>query len=299
MKSILVDLHNHLLKNNDDFIEDKIIEKYLELRTKFDCLKIIAFTDHFTDQLKKLDDYKKIFNKLKNQESAKNNILLLGTEVDISFDENITRHLVIVFHNEFNDFVEFKEAIGKNEKLNFNEFEKNEKLFNFLNNNDKCFFFPHYGKSDKKRNFTIDELGKFNNLFNKNRINCLEIIPNLISYSFTKNDSRIKDYHILVSTDRYIENKFSTIYKKQDFKQNQLPIASYIYVNDMQSNDAYKIINDFLCQKNNISNISYDKDKDFTPPGIKYSFFLKNSIIFGNRGSGKTYLLNALKNALI
>ena len=294
MESVLIDLHNHLLDSDGNFIYNKHINKYLEQRTKIECKKIIVFSDHFGNNLlENLDKYKETFKKLKCENEKQNCFLLLGTEIDIKFDENAIRHLVIIWHNDFDSFEIFKNNIDDYNLLKFDRIKDNQELFNFLNDNNNCFFLPHYYKSDKKRNFTIEELNKFNELFVNNKINCLEIQPNLITYWFVKNDEKVKGYHLLVATDRYVEKC-----KNKSFKQNELPIASYIYVNDDPWNDSYKIVNDFLCKKEFMSKISHNPEKDFTPPGIKYSFYLKNSMIFGNRGSGKTYLLEALKNAI-
>lgn len=299
MKSILIDLHNHLLKKDGSFIDRKVINKYLKQRTKIECKKIIVFSDHFGNNLlENLDKYEKTFKELKCENEKQNCFLLLGTEIDIKFGEDAIRHLVIVWHKNFDSFYEFKNLIHDCSSLKLDKISGNQDLYNFLNDNNNCFFLPHYNKSDEKRNFTIKELDEFNKLFNNNKINCLEIQANLNTYRFFQNDDKVGNYHPLVATDRYVENNYINRNSKKDFKQNELLLASYIYVNDDQCNDSYKIVNDFLTQKESMSKISYDPEKDFTPPGIKYSFYLKNSMIFGNRGSGKTYLLEALKNAI-
>ena len=290
MKSILVDLHNHLINKDSKFIKENIITRYFNLRTKYKCEKIIAFTDHYSELISNLDDYKKYFFKISKNANFKT---LLGIEIDVIFSENSKKHLVIIFHKDFDDFEEFKKTIGLNLELNFNKIKNNENLFKFLNNNDKCFFFPHYGKSDKKRNFTIDELNEWNKLLEKNRVNCLDLSPNLKSYWFIDDDEKTQQYHCVVSTDRNV------IGNNKKIEENIIPISSYIYVNDnYKQSDNYVIINDFFKQKETFSNVSYDEEMDFTLPSINYSFQRKNSLIFGKRGSGKTYLLTAFKNAL-
>lgn len=300
MKSILIDLHNHLISGNDksELIDSDGLQSYFNKRIKISNVeKIFAFTDHY-EKLNNInfEEYKKVFTEI----SAKFK-LLFGIEINVSFSNTNFRHLLIIFNNDFNKFDEFKKILQNSNELNFDKIKTNTNLFTFLNNNDNCFFVPHYCKSkhknnNKDRNFTLDEIKKWNELFNKNKIKCIEVSANLLTYWLTRDDSNLKEYHVIVASDRFFETK---ILKKQDkkAKENEYPIASFIYVNDSNSVD-YKTIKDFFNQKDIMSNISYEKEKDFTLPGIEYSFMKKNCLIFGKRGSGKTWLLNSLKNAL-
>ena len=47
MKSVLINLHNHLLDDNNDFYSDEDIKKRFDNFINIDCEKIYAFTDHF------------------------------------------------------------------------------------------------------------------------------------------------------------------------------------------------------------------------------------------------------------
>ena len=47
MKSVLINLHNHLIDDNNFFYSDEHIKNYFANFININCEKIYAFTDHF------------------------------------------------------------------------------------------------------------------------------------------------------------------------------------------------------------------------------------------------------------
>ena len=292
MKSVLINLHNHLLDDNNDFYSDEDIKKRFDNFINIDCEKIYAFTDHFDGIVNlwnnnKIDEYIKKIKNLFNEYSKRDINILFGIEIDVIFgDSKDCKHLVCIFGNADVWYRKIKNFI--NSKTNKLQFSPSKPLDSWYTLLDEAICIPHYAKTDSNRNFTKEEISSWNESKRLPRITCLEIASNIKTYWYRYLfDTNIKDnYHCIVGNDRTMSR-----------------LASFIYFDDnvkLSNENSFNNIFDFFIQTEHMTTLSVNGMREEVTLDIKFTINIsKNCLIYGKRGSGKSYLCESLCMALL
>ena len=292
MKSVLINLHNHLIDDNNDFYSDEHIKKCFANFININCEKIYAFTDHFDGIVNlwnngKIEEYIEKTENLFNEYSKRDINILFGIEIDVIFrNSKDCKHLLCIFRNVDAWYQKIKNFMSS--KTNKLQFSLNEPLDSWYTLLDDSLCIPHYAKTDSNRNFTKEEISLWNKFERLPKITCLEIASNIKTYWYSYLfDTNFKDnYHCIVGNDR---------------KMSQL--SSFIYFNNnvkLSKENLFDNILNFFNQTEHMTTLSVNGVREEVTLDIKFTINIsKNCLIYGKRGSGKSYLCKSLCKALL
>lgn len=293
MESILIDLHNHFIENNKISIQ-KSIDYFLD-RFKFNGKKIFALTEHY-EKIKNINTYINNVNRIKNDEEIKKHDIhvVFGIELSICFKSNQNKHIVLIFSSneickKFHN--EIKNSLKKSDDENISFESFNKIIKNFENN---YILIPHFG--NKYNSFSLDELKEFySNMSIKSFV--VESSNQYNDWFYSKENLKNKfngeKFHVIVASDRLKNPK----------------LASFIYCDNFNNEKPFNSLKKFFSQNDFFSHLSSNSnciyEIEFPKSSAKLQFksnenklILENMLIYGERGSGKSYIAEDIYSIL-
>lgn len=301
-----IDLHFHDIKtkndNSGDVTRDITNKEISSLIKKYD-IQMLAIVNHLTINKKKFLDLYKLM------EDEENFILLIGFEINIYRTDchkkgDYWHILLISDKNEINKMEEIINSINGekyNRKITEDEFVII--LSKSGISEDECIIIPHFSKGSKKRNapFNLgggivdyDLFDKFKKKFSKylilNETNTLQKLnreySNGIKSIVGSDAMSIKDFE---------ENKVS---KLIELMINFESIKKFILFMSKDSLTIKEIINN-RNKEEKISPLKIIlKNRNKNDEKIEFKYRRGINLLFGKRGSGKSVILDSLKEHL-
>lgn len=302
MESIIIDLHNHINDIANNKMVDFLCKRFNNYEDKYQ--KIFGITEHFKD-ITKVKEYLKKLDKISSDQKLKerNISIIKGFELTISFDKDykISKHMIVLCKDN-NSFEKMFEYINLNcYQCNEDKIISNIEFANFFKEENKIIdnyiFIPHY--TGKHKSFEKKELDSFYENV-KTKIRIVEVANNYKTWYYADRNLNVEKknmYHVICCTDR------------KDIKLDKLEslLTSFIY-SDFSDNDAFNKLFFFFSQYDHLSHLSSNVNNinEFELPKshakISYlkegSFILENTLIYGSRGSGKSYIADDLNSVL-
>lgn len=290
MKQIAIDLHNHLLKTEYEYFE--YLEQYFLKRSIHNLTKIFAITDHlewlinFNDE--KLNEYFEKISSITEKVNQKAIFIVLGIEIRFEINGTI-KHLIILFDSTTacKSFISKCKSDGTS-TFNFNNFGE------YINDSQKAILIPHFMK---ERAFTKQDIVDFNKLKFNIKITTVETKSNWSTWKFACQELNDVSCNVIIGTDRWSQQHLD-MWNKQTPKL-MIPI-NYVYSNIAQNCcqvNCFDYVYDALTSNAGVS-LSEKHGFDVTLQNTNFSINIENSIIYGERGSGKSFLANNLYECL-
>ena len=148
MKKIDLHLHTQKCKKGDGASRVIDAEKFIE-KIQENNVGLCAITNHNKFDI---NEYNAISSK------PINFIIFPGIELDVRFDENKIRHVILVCSPEC--AIDFKDIFSKDDNRNYDDYklEYNDLILNIKKfNTDKILIIPHFLDKDKDRSISIEE----------------------------------------------------------------------------------------------------------------------------------------------
>ena len=273
-----IDLHCHTkkIKQGDPYTREVEPEVFAKKILDAD-VKIVAITNHNAFDIAQ---YQILREKVKDYCDVWPGIELDAYGDQRLKDKEIKFHLIVVGNP--NEAVMFKETIDK--LLKGFDIENGSKHINEICDafvNADVLFIPHYmGKkpaiSDGDLELLKNKVGDSTKVFTETTESSIGVLVN-------------NDFHALVGSDVRDWN----IYEESMFSDLRLPVSSFEQFCLLAKRDTV-VINTILNQKNP-KEFSVSPNKNIS---FKLKIFEDVNVIFGQKGTGKTEILNSLHNSM-
>jgi hypothetical protein len=264
MKKIDLHLHTQKCKKGDGASRVIDAEKFIE-KIQENNVGLCAITNHNKFDI---NEYNAISSK------PINFIIFPGIELDVRFDENKIRHIILVCSPEC--AIDFKDIFSKDDNRNYDDYklEYNDLILNIKKfNTDKILIIPHFLDKDKDRSISIEE----KNLLKKDLVGYTVILePKLKTMGIINAHNEIS----LIGSDVKDWGKYSEDAKRLPEMKFAIDSFGKFYELATSSNVFIKSVLNH-CEKMEI-------DLDYNN---KLDIYQDVNVIFGGKGSGKTVLM--------
>lgn len=264
MKKIDLHLHTQKCKKGDGASRVIDAEKFIE-KIQENNVGLCAITNHNKFDI---NEYNAVSSK------PINFIIFPGIELDVRFDENKIRHIILVCSPEC--AIDFKDIFSKDDNRNYDDYklEYNDLILNIKKfNTDKILIIPHFLDKDKDRSISIEE----KNLLKKDLVGYTVILePKLKTMGIINAHNEIS----LIGSDVKDWGKYSEDAKRLPEMKFAIDSFGKFYELATSSNVFIKSVLNH-CEKMEI-------DLDYNN---KLDIYQDVNVIFGGKGSGKTVLM--------
>ena len=264
MKKIDLHLHTQKCKKGDGASRVIDAEKFIE-KIQENNVGLCAITNHNKFDI---NEYNAISSK------PINFIVFPGIELDVRFDENKIRHIILVCSPEC--AIDFKDIFSKDDNRNYDDYklEYNDLILNIKKfDTDKILIIPHFLDKDKDRSISIEE----KNLLKKDLVGYTVILePKLKTMGIINAHNEIS----LIGSDVKDWEKYSEDAKRLPEMKFAIDSFGKFYELATSSNVFIKSVLNH-CEKMEI-------DLDYNN---KLDIYQDVNVIFGGKGLGKTVLM--------
>lgn len=264
MKKIDLHLHTQKCKQGDRASRVIDAEKFIE-KIQENNVGLCAITNHNKFDL---NEYNAISSNLINF------IIFPGIELDVRFDENKIRHIILVCHPECAN--KFKEIFSGDDNRNYDDYklEYNDLILNIKKfNKDEILIIPHFLGKDKVRSISIEE----KDFLKEDLVGYTVILePNLKNMGIINAHNEIS----LIGSDVTDWGNYSENAKRLPEMKFAIDSFGKFYELATSSNVFIKSV------LNNCEKLEIDLDYD-----TKLDIYQDVNVVFGGKGSGKTVLM--------
>lgn len=261
-----IDLHLHTQKCKQGDRASRVIDakKFIE-KIQENNVGLCAITNHNKFDI---NEYNAISS------NPINFIIFPGIELDVRFDENKIRHIILVCHPEC--AIKFKEIFSRDDNRNYDDYklEYNDLILNIKKfNKDEILIIPHFLGKDKVRSISIEE----KDLLKEDLVGYTVILePNLKNMGIINAHNEIS----LIGSDVTDWGKYSEDAKRLPEMKFAIDSFGKFYELATSSNVFIKSV------LNNCEKLEIDLDNN-----TKLDIYQDVNVIFGGKGSGKTVLM--------
>lgn len=261
-----IDLHLHTQKCKQGDRASRVIDakKFIE-KIQENNVGLCAITNHNKFDI---NEYNAISS------NPINFIIFPGIELDVRFDENKIRHIILVCHPEC--AIKFKEIFSRDDNRNYDDYklEYNDLILNIKKfNKDEILIIPHFLGKDKVRSISIEE----KDLLKEDLVGYTVILePNLKNMGIINAHNEIS----LIGSDVTDWGKYSEDAKRLPEMKFAIDSFGKFYELATSSNVFIKSV------LNNCEKLEIDLDYN-----TKLDIYQDVNVIFGGKGSGKTVLM--------
>ena len=264
MKKIDLHLHTQKCKKGDGASRVIDAENFIE-KIQENNVGLCAITNHNKFDI---NEYNMISGK------PINFIIFPGIELDVRFDENKIRHIILVCSPEC--AIDFKDIFSKDDNRNYDDYklEYNDLILNIKKfNTDKILIIPHFLDKDKDRSISIEE----KNLLKKDLVGYTVILePKLKTMGIVNAHNEIS----LIGSDVKDWEKYSEDARRLPEMKFAIDSFGKFYELATSSKMFIKTVLNH-CEKMEID-LNYNN---------KLDIYQDVNVIFGGKGSGKTVLM--------
>lgn len=264
MKKIDLHLHTQKCKQGDRASRVIDAEKFIE-KIQENNVGLCAITNHNKFDI---NEYNAISG------NPINFIIFPGIELDVRFDENKIRHIILVCHPKC--AIKFKEIFSRDDNRNYDDYklEYNDLILNIKKfNKDEILIIPHFLGKDKVRSISIEE----KDLLKEDLVGYTVILePNLKNMGIINAHNEIS----LIGSDVTDWGKYSENAKRLPEMKFAIDSFGKFYELATSSNVFIKSV------LNNCEKLEIDLDYN-----TKLDIYQDVNVIFGGKGSGKTVLM--------
>ena len=264
MKKIDLHIHTQKCKQGDGSKRNINYKEFISVMQK-NNIGICSITNHNKFDLLE-------FNKINS--NKKNFLIFPGIELDVRFDYDSIRHIIVVCSPTISK--QFRDVFSNDDKRNYDEYKKD--YSDFINNikqfkKDEILIIPHFLDKDKDRSLKVEEKDKLK-LDLKDYTIILE--PRLRTMGIINAHNEVS----LIGSDVKDWNKYYEDVKKlPELKFNIDSFGKFYELISKPEVFIKSILND--C----------DKYKIEIAPKNEIEIYKDVNVIFGGKGSGKTRLL--------
>lgn len=264
MKKIDLHLHTQKCKKGDGASRVIEVEKFIE-KIQENNVGLCAITNHNKFDI---NEYKSILNK------SINFIIFPGIELDVKFDKDKIRHIILVCSPDYVD--NFKDIFSKDDNRDYDDYklEYKDLILNIKKfSTDKILIIPHFLDKDKDRSISIEE----KNLLKEDLTGYTVILePKLKTMGIINAHNEIS----LIGSDVKDWGKYSEDAKRLPEMKFTIDSFGKFYELASSPNVFIKsVLNS--CEKMEI-------DLDYNG---KLDIYKDINVIFGGKGAGKTVLM--------
>ena len=264
MKKIDLHLHTQKCKKGDGASRVIEVEKFIE-KIQENNVGLCAITNHNKFDI---NEYKSILNK------SINFIIFPGIELDVKFDKDKIRHIILVCSPDYAD--DFKDIFSKDDNRDYDDYklEYKDLILNIKKfRKDKILIIPHFLDKDKDRSISIEE----KNLLKEDLTEYTVILePKLKTMGIINAHNEIS----LIGSDVKDWAKYSEDAKRLPEMKFTIDSFGKFYELASSSNVFIKFV------LNNCEKLQIDLDYN-----TKLDIYQDVNVIFGGKGSGKTVLM--------
>ena len=264
MKKIDLHLHTQKCKKGDGASRVIEVEKFIE-KIQENNVGLCAITNHNKFDI---NEYKSILNK------SINFIIFPGIELDVKFDKDKIRHIILVCSPDYAD--DFKDIFSKDDNRDYDDYklEYKDLILNIKKfRKDKILIIPHFLDKDKDRSISIEE----KNLLKEDLTEYTVILePKLKTMGIINAHNEIS----LIGSDVKDWVKYSEDAKRLPEMKFTIDCFGKFYELASSPNVFIKFV------LNNCEKLQIDLDYN-----TKLDIYQDVNVIFGGKGSGKTVLM--------
>lgn len=264
MKKIDLHLHTQKCKKGDGASRVIEVEKFIE-KIQENNVGLCAITNHNKFDI---NEYKSILNK------SINFIIFPGIELDVKFDKDKIRHIILVCSPDYAD--DFKDIFSKDDNRDYDDYklEYKDLILNIKKfRKDKILIIPHFLDKDKDRSISIEE----KNLLKEDLTEYTVILePKLKTMGIINAHNEIS----LIGSDVKDWAKYSEDAKRLPEMKFTIDSFGKFYELASSPNVFIKFV------LNNCEKLQIDLDYN-----TKLDIYQDVNVIFGGKGSGKTVLM--------